>query len=632
MSLSSRDDLNKHEQKYALFTCNVRGDGMGDLGHFAEVTKAIIETPEFKSSGLVPLFIVSGGGDDPSIHRIGHFKSLLKNKGFNPDSNNFIFESHTGEVKNITQGEWPKKLTQTQAMFNVSVPDLDIYSKYNSELKNYLAEHLKNIPCTTIAEHGGKTTSTRNLYESKLPDQSMYVGMDFGTHGRGILLKKEEEKGNEADRLSSINPVLLNHILSRQEKDSIPLSESIRRFLAKSTLTPCYFQTQDAPDMLAIMMSSMATSELIRKKEEIVFITNTESIYSDKNNYQEFMKKNNISEITIVSSFGGSITEETIQNQAGETKKEDVENTPLKVRILAGFKPNDRDFSILHQCAQFGGSSGDKSLEEKLANNLITFSQIRNYKKTFFEHFKQYAETLLGPNNMVTRYIDCLFKAYNVIEKCHSFILTSDFPGVNFGDIPREIRSTMTGREKIDYVISKSQAAKAAYIEKLQPIARELGEVLTSDFQTQWLRLLDDMYKNQNLYNEIPDIVRATFDRNPEIKYRSDSILTRTSESKTPPIMPAKSVSTSSLSMFNWKTSINLEKVMDLIRTSENLIDNNPQQSFAMKLKAKQLLVEKLIPELEKKSNNQLSKAQSILENIEKEIDELRPLIGKSIG
>lgn len=485
--------------KYVLFTCNVRSDGIGDLGHFTDITKGILDTNEFKDSGLTPLFLISGAS-----RRELKFRNLLVAKGFNPDDKNFKIILDVSDVTELQSPEWMKKFNEIKAIFNISTPDLDIYYPESRPLQNFLQTQFNHsvTPSTTFIEHGGVS------YKAKNTPQSLFVVMDVKNFGKGLCLKKNNEKHTPAECLATVRPDLLNELLSKS-KDETGVEPSLTvtdttQFLDKSLIMPCYYQGVEAPQTLITMINGVAASEISRGKEEITVVANPISIFQNRQYYEELVG-NNISEITIVTcSSEQKITRETIHNR--HQSQADNEAKGLRVRILVGFNPDEKDFNVLHQCAQIGGSSGDKSFEQVLSHSLIPLAQIRMWKIKFFDHLTDYIDNLLGKDNLITPYFQILKNLYQINE--NFFESACEF--YHTPQVPHDLGAI------VDAFLENSDA-RANYFQELKGLSNQMGRMLTTEFKQQWLIVLNDLHTNQNLYHNLPEIVRNTLINIPDL-------------------------------------------------------------------------------------------------------------------
>jgi len=528
------DDKSKlaSDQKYILFTCNVRGDGIGDLGHFVDVTKGILETKEFRESGMTPLFILTGshvGGQD----RTEIFKAALRSRGIDPDSNN-VHISRFGEELSKS-AEWLEKLLKTQAAFNISTPDNDMNLDFSREIGILLRKMviLKNqtIPFTTILEHGENALKVYrdfgknyNDYEKKV---SLAIGMDIIPHGRGLLLRRPERKLTPAEALLSLDNKGLLDILLRGEKRETPRTtpytkEETEAFFKKSLLIPGYFQdlssatTSIAARTLITTVNSIASSELAVGKDEIVLVVNPQSLFNNKKLYSELFT-DNVSEITIYSP--GQEKPETIVNPNPKIETGTGTNPRLKIKILAGFRPNDRDFDILHQCAHFGGASGDKSFEQILSNDLIPMLQIREWKIPIIKHLIEHTKNLLGDPNAVALYFEALLRLSALVDESHNTArklvmaeILDEGRNQNSETKSRLAKTVGERLKKLKIMSSPIDTLNKEDIANLRSMSQEISGLLTNEFKKQWKVVLDDLHRNHNLYNELPSIVKATLD------------------------------------------------------------------------------------------------------------------------
>lgn len=484
------------KEEYILFACHVNDDGLGDLGHFVEISNYI------NKRGLIgnakPIYLVCYGTTDKK--QIEILQKILTEAGFDLNAKNLHFlHMNSAYTSNNSLDHYLQKsimlqeqLKKTKAMFSISMAqatnpyrnpvECHFLRSAGQVLKDFFNLHGKKIPCISLYEHGARPLEPKIPAELANLDRRYFMG--FNEEDSGVLLSNPNK--------SFQNPVI--HLSDRsflkallgidKNAEEAKIKSHIETFKKRSLLIPCYFQ--EGPAQMIGYMNAIASSPLAAEYDEIVFVTSNVQTYANRETYKTLLI-DGVPQITITNINNPSLNaiipnlnpiasnvNDTIPNLNQRTKKPNI-------RVIENVWLSEKDKALLYQAAPiFGGCSGDKSFETTLSYGLLPYHQKKgNVMAMLSIYIKEILEKEGKEKEWVSKYLD----------KMLDFI--SQIKGV------------------------------PGYFPEFHASAKELGSLLTPDLLNQWKNVVAFIKKDANFYNFLPNIVRKELQLAEEITLHS---------------------------------------------------------------------------------------------------------------
>jgi|GEM_PF-5059540 len=438
--------------KYLVFRACIWTDGMGDLGHFIDLTNPRVLEKVSKALGIRidttpaafchPAYFIGHVDNEKVAKRV---RAALIESGILQKQKSSIPAKTLIDISTFADS------SRNQAGFpQWSLPVLpDHCSIFEISTVSEAVTMLDQTCCTRIKEHGPRSKTPKDLFEYKkktgtdpLFFQRVIEHQSLGYYSNDLRLLISEPRAETLSQKAQLLLKMRNQnfvrdlVFSGEEKELD--QQSTEAFLQKTLFIPAYFQSITN---LKIFIQAILRSPLLKNYSTICF-------YINKEIYLDFSFLAAVGIANFVNHRGKS---------AAETTKIESSNDTKTLRFYHNYDLNDEDYQSLYAIAQIiGGCSGDKTLEYCLSNYLLFISQVRSYKKSFYDHLVE-TLALYTENKNILEYLSL----------------------INNNDLLRE-----------------------------ETLARMLSLTATSSFLEDWRKMCRCFCEKHNYYDIYPDVIR----------------------------------------------------------------------------------------------------------------------------